>query len=69
MLTEESFNQKLKRYVHVTVKVISPLIIPILLFRSSLGKFFTNNVLKQSEILNRPNVLFRDIAGLGNAKI
>lgn len=69
MKTGEYFNQKLKRYIVFGVKVLSPLLIPVLLFRSSLGKIFTSNVLKQTEGINRPNVKFTDIAGLGNAKI
>ena len=48
MNTEEYFNQKLKRYIVFSVKVLSPLLIPVLLFRSSLGKIFTSNVLKQT---------------------
>lgn len=69
MFMDESANQKAKRYVSMVVKIISALIIPILLYRSSLGKFFTSNVLKQTEGANRPNIGFNDIAGLGNAKI
>lgn len=46
-----------------------PLLFPILLFNSRLGMVFKTKVLGQSETVTKPNVLFKDIAGLGNAKI
>ena len=51
------------------IKILASLLLPILLFRSSLGKFFSSNILKQTDSMKRPNVVFNDIAGLGNAKI
>ena len=46
-----------------------PMLFPILLYRSKLGNMFKTNVMGQTDALTRPNVLFKDIAGLGNAKI
>lgn len=44
------------------------MIFPILLFNSSLGKIFKSKVLGQTDGF-RPNIKFKDIAGMGNAKI
>ncbi len=51
------------------IKVTLPLLFPILLFNSRLGMIFKTKVLGQAETMSKPNVLFKDIAGLGNAKI
>ena len=51
------------------IKVTLPLLFPILLFNSRLGMIFKTKVLGQAETRSKPNVLFKDIAGLGNAKI
>lgn len=53
----------------IIAKLVTPLFIPIFLFRSSMAMVFKNKVLNQMENLTRPNVKFTDIAGLGNAKI
>lgn len=42
---------------------------PILLYNSSMGKIFKNKFLGQVNEASRPNIHFKDIAGLGNAKI
>jgi hypothetical protein len=51
------------------MKICFPLLFPILLFNSKLGAMFKTKVLGHSEVISKPNVLFKDIAGLGNAKI
>jgi len=56
------------RFFTAVNKVILPLIFPILLFNSSLGKIFKSKVLGQTDGF-RPNIKFKDIAGLGNSKI
>jgi len=62
------FDKELKRFFSTVNKVILPLLFPILLFNSSLGKIFKSNVLGQAEAF-RPTIKFKDVAGLGNAKI
>lgn len=65
---EETFDEKFKRFFTAINKVILPLLFPILLFNSSVGKVFKTKVLGQTEGF-RPDIKFKDIAGLGNAKI
>lgn len=48
--------------------LVLPLVFPLLLYNSSVGKMFKTKVLGQNEGF-RPNIKFKDIAGLGNAKI
>jgi ATP-dependent Zn protease len=60
--------QEFIRFFNAVNKVVLPLIFPILLFNSSIGKVFKSKVLGQMEGY-RPDVKFKDIAGLGNAKI
>jgi hypothetical protein len=43
--------------------------LPFLLFNSGMGKMFKSKFLGQMSDAVRPNVHFKDIAGLGNAKI
>jgi hypothetical protein len=61
-------DSKIRRFFSAINKVILPLIFPILLFNSSLGKIFKSKVLGQTEGF-RPTIKFKDIAGMGNAKI
>ena len=61
-------DHEFKRFFEAVNKVILPLIFPVLLFNSSIGKVFKTKVLGQMEGF-RPEVKFKDIAGLGNAKI
>lgn len=65
---ETIFDYEAKRFFSSINKVILPLIFPILLFNSSIGKVFKSKVLGQNEGY-RPNIKFKDIAGLGNSKI
>ena len=65
---ETSFDFEVKRFFDSVSKIILPLIFPILLFNSSIGKIFKSKVLGQMDGF-RPNIKFKDIAGLGNAKI
>lgn len=51
------------------IKVCVPMVFPYLLFKSRLGMIFKSKFLGQAETVSKPNVLFKDIAGLGNAKI
>ena len=51
------------------VHIILPLLLPFLLYNSSMGKIFKSKVLGHLEGVARPNVFFKDISGLGNAKI
>lgn len=69
MEIEEPFDEKVKRLTRAVVKMGLPLLFPILLFNSRLGMIFKTKVLGQAETVTKPNVLFKDIAGLGNAKI
>ena len=62
------FDYEAKRFFSSVNKVILPLIFPILLFNSSIGKVFKSKVLGQNDGF-RPNIKFKDIAGLGNSKI
>lgn len=48
--------------------MVLPLIVPFLLFNSSIGKVFKTKFLGQNDSF-RPTIKFKDIAGLGNAKI
>lgn len=60
----------MKRFFSTLNKLILPLMLPILLYNSSMGKMFQSKFLGQMTAEGkRPNVLFKDIAGLGNAKI
>lgn len=59
----------IKRFFSTLNKLILPLMLPILLYNSSMGKMFQNKFLGQMTEGKRPHVLFKDIAGLGNAKI
>jgi len=59
----------IKRFFTTLNKIILPLLLPILLYNSSMGKMFQNKFLGHTTDGSRPNVLFKDIAGLGNAKI
>jgi hypothetical protein len=59
----------IKRFFTTLNKILLPLIFPVLLYSSGMGKMFKSKFLGQSEAAFRPNVLFKDIAGLGNAKI
>lgn len=59
----------MKRIIKTFIKLALPVIFPILLFNSRLGMIFKSKVLGQTDTLTRPTVLFKDIAGLGNAKI
>jgi len=61
-------DKKAKRFFSTINKIILPLLFPILLFNSSVGKIFKSKVLGQAEAF-RPNIKFKDVAGLGNAKI
>jgi len=58
----------IKKFFGVLVKIGLPLMIPFLLYNSSMGMIFKSKVLGQLDGA-RPNVFFKDIAGLGNAKI
>ena len=53
----------------ITQKVLLPLLLPVLIFSSSMGKVFKRQILGHSEGMAKPSTLFKDIAGLGNAKI
>jgi hypothetical protein len=59
----------IKRFFNSLNKIILPLMLPFLLYNSSMGKMFQNKFLGHTADGSRPNVLFKDIAGLGNAKI
>lgn len=59
----------IKRFFSTLNKLILPLMLPILLYNSSMGRVFQTKFLGQMTEGKRPNVLFKDIAGLGNAKI
>lgn len=59
----------IKRFFSTLNKLILPLMLPILLYNSSMGRMFQTKFLGQMTEGKRPNVLFKDIAGLGNAKI
>jgi len=63
------FDIMIKRFFSTLNKLILPLMLPILLYNSSMGRMFQNKFLGQMTEGKRPNVLFKDIAGLGNAKI
>lgn len=65
---EITIDSKIRRFFKAILKVVMPLVFPILLFNSSIGKLFKTNVLGQTEGF-RPNIKFKDIAGMGNAKI
>ena len=60
-------SQQLTRSASTSAKLILPILIPILLMTSSAGRMFKSVI--QSNKGYRPDVLFKDIAGLGNAKI
>ena len=59
---------EVKRFFSTINKIILPLLFPILLFNSSVGKIFKSKVLGQTEAF-RPTIKFKDVAGLGNSKI
>lgn len=59
----------MKKFFSTLNKIILPLMLPILLYNSSMGKMFQTKFLGQMTDASRPNVHFKDIAGLGNAKI
>lgn len=59
----------IKRFFTTLNKLVLPLMLPILLYNSSVGRIFQNKFLGQMAEGKRPNVMFKDIAGLGNAKI
>ncbi len=63
------FDIMVKRFFTTLNKLILPLMLPILLYNSSVGKIFQTKFFGQMAEGKRPNVLFKDIAGLGNAKI
>jgi hypothetical protein len=69
MKNSESFDQEIKKVMQIMVNVCLPLVVPVLLYRSSMGKILTSRILGHSQLAARPNVKFNDIAGLGNAKI
>jgi hypothetical protein len=58
----------IKRFFTTLNKIILPLLLPVLLYNSGMAKMFKSKFLGQLDS-SRPNVLFKDIAGLGNAKI
>ena len=60
-------SQQLTKSASISAKMILPILIPVLLTTSSAGKMF-RSIIKSNEGY-RPDVLFKDIAGLGNAKI
>ena len=60
-------SQQLTKSASISAKLILPILIPILLATSSAGKMF-RSIIKNNEGY-RPDVLFKDIAGLGNAKV
>lgn len=65
---ETYLDSELVRIISAVNKVFLPLLFPALLYNSSIGKVFKTKVLGQTEGF-RPDVKFKDIAGLGNAKI
>jgi len=69
MEVDETIDEDFKRLVKTATKLVLPILFPVLLFNSRLGMVFKTKVLGQVETMSRPNVLFKDIAGLGNAKI
>lgn len=58
----------IKRFFTTLNKIILPLMLPFLLYNSGMAKVFQSKFLGQMDGV-RPNVFFKDIAGLGNAKI
>lgn len=61
-------DKEFKRFFSTVNKIVLPLLFPILLYNSSAGKIFKSKVLGQTDAF-RPNIKFKDVAGLGNAKI
>lgn len=61
-------DEEIGRFFTSVVSLIIPLVFPLLLMNSSIGKMFRSKVLGQADGF-RPNIKFKDIAGLGNAKI
>jgi hypothetical protein len=59
----------IKKFFSTLNKIILPLLLPVLLYNSSMGKIFQTKLMGTVADGSRPNVLFKDIAGLGNAKI
>lgn len=69
LITEKTWDDKLKELIRNNVNIFLPLLFPILLYRSKLGGFFKSTMMGEADVIAKPNVLFKDIAGLGNAKI
>lgn len=66
---DDTWTDKCKNVLRVATKTLLPLLFPILLYNSKLGSIFKTSMFGKTDSLLRPNVLFSDIAGLGNAKI
>ena len=60
--------QVIRKNISNFTKMALPIIIPYMLLKSSAGKVFQSKFI-QSNSAFRPDVKFKDIAGLGNAKI
>ena len=60
--------QVIRKNLSNFTKMALPIIIPYMLLKSSAGKVFQSKFI-QSNSAFRPDVKFKDIAGLGNAKI
>lgn len=65
---ETYLDSEFVRAIEAANRIFLPLLFPALLYNSSIGKVFKTKVLGQTEGF-RPDVKFKDIAGLGNAKI
>ena len=61
-------DKEFNKFAKAVMGVLMPLVFPILLYKSSTGKLFKNMFLGQNDGF-RPTIKFKDIAGLGNAKI
>lgn len=61
-------DEEIRRFFTSINSLVIPLFFPLLLMNSSIGKMFRSKVLGQADGF-RPNIKFKDIAGLGNAKI
>lgn len=69
MLDNDNIVDHFRSAISIGVKIFLPLLFPILLFSSKLGMVLKTRMLGQDGILTRPKVFFKDIAGLGGAKI
>ena len=69
LITKKAWDDQLKEYIRNYVHIFLPLLFPIMLYRSKLGNFFKSTMMGESDAIAKPNILFKDVAGLGNAKI